>query len=116
MADDQPIEDFLDILGDTCAREILAILGRKPQSAQEMSNNIDFSRATVYRRLETLEEHDLVKSKTLVADDGNHYKLYESNFDSAVITLTDDGYDVQILQDDSVSDRFADLWDDLQPG
>lgn len=116
MADDQPIEDFLDILGDRCAREILEVLGRKPQSAQEMSNQIDFSRATVYRRLETLEGHDLVKSRTMVSDDGNHYKLYESNFDSAVVTLTDDGYDVQIIQDDTVSDRFADLWDDLHPG
>lgn len=115
MAVDQPIGDILDILGDECTREILAVLAREPRSAQDLCDHLDFSRATVYRRLETLEEQDLVKSKTLVADDGNHYKLYECSFDSAVVSLNDEGYEIEVFREDSVSDRFASLWDDLQP-
>lgn len=115
MAADQTIEDILNTIGDESARRILAAISREPQSARELSENLDFSQATVYRRLETLEEYNLIKDKTIVGDDGNHYKLYECNFNSTVIALDDDEYDVRIFREDDLPDRFSQLWDDLQP-
>lgn len=114
MADDRPIEEVLNTIGDKSIRTILAALSREPQSAQELSTNLDFSQATVYRRLETLEEHKLIKDRTIVADDGNHYKLYECNFNSTVISLDDDEYDVRIFREDNLPDRFTQLWDDMR--
>ncbi|MFB6137425.1 MAG: ArsR/SmtB family transcription factor [Halobacteriaceae archaeon] len=113
MDDDRPIEEVLDTIGDEHARTILAALSGEPQSAKELSDSLDLSQPTVYRRLEVLEEHDLVTARTLVADDGNHYKRYECNFNSTVISLEDADYDVQIYREENLPDRFSQLWDDL---
>ena len=111
--DDRPIEDILDTIGDEHARRVLASISREPKPAKELAEECDLSLPTIYRRVEMLEENDLVKDRTLVADDGNHYKVYECNFESTVITLDDDEYRVRIYREENLPDRFSQLWDDL---
>ena len=113
--DDRPIEDILDTIGDEHARRVLASISREPKSAKELAEECDLSLPTIYRRVELLEENDLVKDRTLVAEDGNHYKVYESNFESTVISLEDDEYRVRIYREENLPDRFGQLWDDLRP-
>lgn len=111
--DDRSIEDILDTIGDEHARDLLAAISREPKSAKELAEACDLSLPTVYRRIEMLSEYDLLRDETLVADDGNHYKVYESNFESTVITLEDDEYRVRIYREEELPDRFSQLWDDL---
>ncbi|MFB6112354.1 MAG: helix-turn-helix domain-containing protein [Halobacteriaceae archaeon] len=113
MDDDRPIEDILDTIGDSEARRILAALSNDSQSAKALADELELSRPTVYRRLETLQEHDLVVHQTRVADDGNHYKVWECNFNSTVISLDDDEYNVRIYREENLPDRFSQLWNDL---
>ncbi|MFB6165785.1 MAG: ArsR/SmtB family transcription factor [Haloarculaceae archaeon] len=116
MAEDRSIEEVLDTIGDEHARDILAAISIEPQSAKELAEETGLSLPTVYRRIEILQEHDLVKDRTLVADDGNHYKIYESNFDSTVISLEEEGeYRVRIYREENLPDRFSQLWDELNP-
>jgi DNA-binding transcriptional ArsR family regulator len=116
VAEERSIEEVLDTIGDENAREILAAISIEPRSAKELAEECDLSLPTVYRRIEILEEHDLVKDRTLVADDGNHYKIYESNFDSTVISLEEQGeYRVRIYREENLPDRFSQLWDELNP-
>lgn len=114
MDDNRSIEEILDTIGDRHARRVLAAISREPRSAKELAEECDLSLPTVYRRIEMLEEYDLVTDQTLVADDGNHYKVYESNFESTVISLEDDEYKVKIYREENLPDRFSQLWDDLQ--
>ncbi len=113
MEKDRPIEEVLDTIGDEKARDVLAAISEEPRSAKELGEALEMSLPTVYRRIEMLEENNLVRSNTYVAEDGNHYDVYESNFDSTVIRLEDDEYDVRIYRKENVPDRFANLWDDL---
>ena len=110
---DQPIEEVLDTIGDEHARDVLAAISVEPKSAKELAEECDLSLPTVYRRLEMLDEYDLVTDRTLVAEDGNHFKMYESNFESTVISLEDDEYRVRIYREENLPDRFSQLWDDL---
>jgi predicted transcriptional regulator len=111
--DKRSIEDVLDTIGDQHARQVLAAISREPKSAKELADECDLSLPTVYRRIEMLEEYDLVRDRTLVAEDGNHYKVYESNFESTVISLEDDEYQMQIYREENLPDRFSQLWDEL---
>jgi len=113
--EERTIEEILDTIGDEKARGILAAITEDPRSAKELAEATETSLPTVYRRIEMLKEYELINSKTLVADDGNHYEIYESNFDSTVIRLEDDTgeYDIRIYRKENVPDRFASLWDDL---
>ena len=113
--DEHSIEEILDTIGDEHARRVLAAISREPRSAKELSEECDLSLPTVYRRIEMLNQYNLVKDQTLVADDGNHYKVYESNFESTVISLEDDEYRVRIYREENLPDRFSQLWDDLNP-
>jgi predicted transcriptional regulator len=113
--DEKSIEEILDTIGDQHARRVLAAISREPQSAKELAEECDMSLPTVYRRIEMLTEYELVKDRTLVADDGNHYKVYESNFESTVISLEDDEYKVRIYREENLPDRFSQLWDELNP-
>lgn len=111
--DDTPIEDILDTIGDPYARDVLASICREARSAQELAEDLDHSIQTIYRRIDLLEDHDLVTSRTVISDDGNHYDVYESNFNSALISLEDDEYDVRIYREENLPDRFGGLWDEL---
>ncbi len=113
MDDNRSIEEVLDTIGDEHARHVLAAISREPKSAKEVATECDLSLPTVYRRIETLAEYNLVKDRTLVADDGNHYKVYESTFESTVISLEDDEYRVRIYREGNLPDRFSQLWEEL---
>jgi predicted transcriptional regulator len=113
FVDERSIEEILDTIGDEHARRVLAAISREPRSAKELAEECDLSLPTVYRRIEVLEDHDLVTDRTRVADDGNQYKVYKSNFESTVITLEDDEYRVRVYREDDLPDRFSQLWDEL---
>ncbi|MXV60708.1 helix-turn-helix domain-containing protein [Natronorubrum sp. JWXQ-INN-674] len=113
MNEESSIEQILDTIGDKHARTVLASISREPSSAKELEERLDLSQPTIYRRLELLQEHDLIKDRTLVADDGNHYKEYTCNFNSTVISLDDDEYDIRIFREENLPDRFSSLWDEL---
>jgi len=111
--DDRSIEEILDTIGDQHARRVLAAISHDAKSAKELAEECDLSLPTVYRRIEMLDEYSLVTDRTLVAEDGNHYKVYESNFESTVISLEDDEYRVRIYREENLPDRFSQLWDEL---
>ena len=111
--ENRTIEEVLDTIGDRHARTVLAAVSQDPRPAKELADATDLSLPTVYRRVEVLEEHGLITERTEVAPDGNHYKVFECNFDSTVISLDGDEYDVRIYRRENLPDRFTQLWDDL---
>ena len=113
MDEDRTIEDVLDTIGDDNAREVLAAISEEARPAKDVAAVCDLSLPTVYRRIEMLKEHELVVSETAVAEDGNHYEIFKSNFDGTVIRLRDDEYDVRIYRKENLPDRFSSLWDEL---
>jgi predicted transcriptional regulator len=113
---DRSIEEILDTIGDQHARRVLAAISLEQKSAKDLAEECDLSLPTVYRRIEMLSEYNLVSDRTIVAEDGNHYKVYESNFESTVISLQDDEYKVRIYRQENLPDRFGQLWDELHTG
>ena len=107
------IETVLDTIGDKYAREVLLEICREPQSAKELAAELDHSLQTVYRRIDILEANELITSQIQIEKDGNHHQVYDSNFDSVLISMEDDDYDVRIYRRDDLPERFGDLWDDL---
>ena len=113
MDEERSIEEILNTIGDEHARRVLAAISRNPRSAKELADECDISLPTIYRRLELLQEHELITERTAVAEDGNHYNIYECNFDSTVISLEDEEYKMRIYREENLPDRFGKLWDEL---
>lgn len=113
MDENRSVEEILDMIGDPRAREILISISREPRSANDLADELGYAASTVYRRLDDLEEQDLVTSETKIARDGNHFQEYRCNFESTLISIDDDEYEVRIFRRDNLPDRFSQLWDDL---
>ena len=100
MDDERPIKELLNTIGNEQARKILAAIAHEPSSAKELTEQLNLSQATIYRRINKLQKHDLIKEQTLVADDGNHYNKYECNFNSVYISLEGSEYNVCVYREE----------------
>jgi Fe2+ or Zn2+ uptake regulation protein len=104
-------ETVFDLLGNELVRELLVLTSVEPLSAEALAERCSASQPTVYRRLDSLEEYDLVGVHTEYDEEGNHYQSYECRLEEAHISIEDGGFTVDItLRRDPVGD--ADLPDE----
>jgi DNA-binding transcriptional ArsR family regulator len=89
----------IDLLGDTFARNILATLKAEPKTARELVATCDGSRPTVYRRLNALEETDLVTARNRIDPDGHHRKEFTTHVRSIVFNLEPEDFETALLRE-----------------
>lgn len=109
-------ETIFDVLGSREVRRILALADVEPRSARELAERLDASQPTVYRRVNVCQEYDLLAETTRVDEEGNHYKVYETNLRRVCFEVEDGGYDVTISLRQDLVDRFGDFWGGLEGG
>jgi DNA-binding transcriptional ArsR family regulator len=81
--------ELLTLLDDEYARRILGLLSEASHRGRELSDRCGFSRPTVYRRLNRLEDAGLVRSELRLDPDGNHCKEFFLARDSLRISFDD---------------------------
>jgi DNA-binding transcriptional ArsR family regulator len=81
--------NVFDVFGDECARRILALASEQPHSAESLAEHLTISQPTVYRRLDVLEDYDLIHEDNRVDESGHHYTAYETNIESARFDVVD---------------------------
>lgn len=115
MTSDDDLDEITDLLDDPYARDILAEASIEPMSAKMLSEHCDASLPTVYRRIERLQEHDLLTDQQQLDPDGHHYKTYEARLEQVTINLENGTYSVEITRtEQEAADRFSDLVEDLK--
>ncbi|WP_394343465.1 helix-turn-helix domain-containing protein [Halonotius pteroides] len=90
-------ECFLEVISDTYAQQILLALVDCPTAAATLAEELDASRPTVYRRLNSLESVGLIKSTVALDADGHHRKQFHVVVDSANLTFDSSGIKVTAL-------------------
>ncbi|ELZ20596.1 hth domain-containing protein [Halosimplex carlsbadense 2-9-1] len=114
MDEDTDIDTVASLLGDDCARTILEATAAEALSVEQLAERCSVSGPTVYRRLETLREQDLVTEQTRAGEDGHHYKVYRATLDRAVVDLTDEGFEIRLSRRGRMADRFTEFVEDLR--
>jgi DNA-binding transcriptional ArsR family regulator len=97
--DECPVDStqLLPLLGDEYVIEILQTIGEAAAPAREIAEEIGVSRATVYRRLDRLEEAGLVQASMLYNPDGHHKQQYEVAVDRVHLDIGDGSLEVSEL-------------------
>ncbi len=97
--DECPVEStqLLPLLGDEYVIEILRTIGEAAAPAREIAEEVGVSRATVYRRLDRLEEAGLVQASMLYNPDGHHKQQYEVAVDRVHLDIGDGSLEVSEL-------------------
>ena len=86
---------LFELFADDYSREILLAADETPQTAKELSQRCDASLATIYRRLSTLQEHDLIRVHSTIGSGGEHKQR-------------------SVETRDELADNFNTLWDNLR--
>mgnify|MGYP000170994188 FL=1 len=73
-----PSGAILALLGDQYTRRLLSLLVERPRTGRELDEATEMSRPTIYRRLEQLGEHGLVRTELQFDPDGHHRKRFHA--------------------------------------
>jgi predicted transcriptional regulator len=111
---DEDEDTVLAVLDDEYARAILAHLTTEPMSVDELCTVCEMSDATAYRRLNRLQEADLVAEQQELDPDGHHYKRYTATVETVTVAFADGSYEVTVTRSATdPADRFTDLFEGL---
>jgi len=107
MSEERDLETIAGFLEDTTARLILAKTSSEPMTVNELADHIDASKPTIYRRVERLEEYDLL-TVSIRPTSGNHQeKVFAATFDRLTVDLEDGDYSYQLDRTERMADRLT---------
>lgn len=108
-------ENVFDVFGDDLSRRILVLASHRPVSAAMLADRLDASKPTIYRRVNTLAEYDLVKERIHPdREEGNHHKRFETTLKRATFEIADGGFDVNLALRRDLVDQFEAFWEELE--
>jgi predicted transcriptional regulator len=82
-------EEVLSLLSDDYARDILLATREEATPARELADQLEISRATVYRRLNRLQDAGLVETSLAIHSDGHHRKQFQATVDELSLSFED---------------------------
>ena len=83
--------ELLGLLDAEYTRTILEEAGEGAKSARAIAEACGASRATVYRRLDCLQDVGLVETGMEIDADGHHRTVFESTLESVSVDVTEEG-------------------------
>ncbi|MFC4358002.1 ArsR/SmtB family transcription factor [Halobium salinum] len=109
MNDGHDVAALAGAIEDDCSRTILVVTQEEALSVSELADACGVSEPTVYRRLETLREQELIEERTRIDAEGHHYGIYAATVDRIAFELAAEGVDVELDRQTGMADRFTDI-------
>jgi hypothetical protein len=97
----------LEVLADDQARLILAETNASPQSADDLVGVCEGCSSAVYRRVQVLQEYNLLSAKIEIRPHGDNYRRYTTDFSTLDIELVDSGVRVR-----TEVEEYVERWTD----
>ncbi|MDZ7688351.1 MAG: helix-turn-helix domain-containing protein [Halobacteriales archaeon] len=114
MSTTQTLSDpvtVLDCLGDEYSVRILSALSDRAMSAKGISEELDIPIATVYRRIETLDEAGLIEYEgKALTDDDKRVKVYRSYIDELRVFFEPDEPQVEMKKYSDAQSSIDAAW------
>jgi len=105
-------DNLITVLGNKYNTDILTATG-DAMSAQDLSDELDVPIATCYRRINELEEADLLELHDRpLSDEHRRVKVYRRKVDGVEVDFRD-GLTVEVEERSAVKNRLDDVWRDL---
>jgi predicted transcriptional regulator len=105
--------EMLRVLGNEYNPQILSF-AHEPRSAQELSDELDVPIATCYRRIEELQEADLLEHHDRVlSDERRRVNVYRRNIEEVVVRFDEGDVDVDVEERQQIKNRLDEAWRQL---
>lgn len=107
MCGEGDLETLAGFFEDETARSILAETSSQPMTVNDLADRLDASKPTIYRRIERLEDQDLLTISIRPTGDGTQEKVFRATFDRLIIELEDGTYSYQVERTERMADRLT---------
>jgi predicted transcriptional regulator len=107
MGEEGDLGALAGVFEDDTARTILAETSSQPMTVNELADHLEASKPTIYRRIEQLEEHDLLTASIRPATEGPQETVYRATFDRLVIDLEEGTYSYRLERTERMADRLT---------
>ena len=105
-------DDLITVLGNKYNTDILTATG-EAKSAQDLSEELHVPIATCYRRINELEDADLLELHDRpLSDEHRRVKVYRRKVDGVDVNFRD-GLTIEIEERSAVKNRLDDVWRNL---
>lgn len=84
------------------------------RTAVELSEMMDASRSTIYRRLDHLSDQGIVEEDMEIDLEGNHRQTYRTAISHLEVEFAGGGIDLSIERREDEVDRFTRIWEDIR--
>jgi DNA-binding HxlR family transcriptional regulator len=111
MPEASDVDEVVDLLSDAYAWQILVYTRNEPKSVDALSDACDADPSTIYRRVDRLQDADLLSDDQMLDPDGHHYKVYAANLDAVHVYLEAEGFEVDVQRREPPADRFTRLYE-----
>jgi predicted ArsR family transcriptional regulator len=102
--------ETLHVLGNEYNAEILQAT-HEPRSAQELSEELDIPIATCYRRIDELEEVDLLELHDRPLSDAHRrINVYRRNIDEVRAEFEEEALTVAVQERSDIKNKLDDVW------
>jgi predicted transcriptional regulator len=102
--------DVFEVLADEYVRAILLTTNIQKRSVADLTNHVDTSQSSLYRRVDLLVEYNLLQEQTKVDDEGHHYAVYQPEFSTIDIQLESNSLIVQIDSSGTDEAQHVEHW------
>ena len=93
-------DSILEVVSDKYCRTILESIMYKPKSIMEITVEAKIPISTVYRRIQTLHDNNLVATSGTITEDGKKLFLYKSKVKGIQCNYNNGQMDVKITLND----------------
>ena len=108
-------ENLISVLGNKYNTDILSATG-EAKSAQDLSDELDVPIATCYRRINELEEAELLELHDRpLSDEHRRVKVYRRKVDGVEVDFRED-LTIEVEERSAVKNRLDDVWRNLSSG
>jgi len=105
--------EMLRVLGNEYNPQILSF-AHEPRSAQELSDELDVPIATCYRRIEELQEAELLEHHDRVlSDERRRVNVYRRNIEEVIVRFSEGEVAVDVEERQQVKNRLDEAWRQL---
>jgi DNA-binding MarR family transcriptional regulator len=96
MNEGRSLAALAGVLDDRYCRRILSEASRGAVSVGELADVIGADPSTLYRRIDRLEQLELVSGELVYRRDGHHYRRYRTTLRRVSVELVDGAYRVEV--------------------
>jgi DNA-binding transcriptional ArsR family regulator len=98
------IQSVLDALDDTDCRAILEATRGDSKTASEIADECDLPSSTAYRKIDQLDDADLLTEQLRIRRSGKHVSEYACAVDDITLTVGESGVELAVTRADAQAD------------